>query len=49
MQEKTISCGYTKPFRDASDAGKKDHTFKMKYDVLIVAVRHLAPAPFAHS
>lgn len=44
MQEKTLSCGYTRPFREASDAGKKDHTFKMNYDILIVAVRQRAPA-----
>ncbi|EIE24243.1 FAD/NAD(P)-binding domain-containing protein [Coccomyxa subellipsoidea C-169] len=37
-KEKILTCGYTKPFREASDAGQKDHTFQMKYDVLIVAI-----------
>lgn len=40
MQAKEITCNYTKPFRDASEAGKKDHKFKIKYDILIVAVSH---------
>ncbi|CAL8462201.1 g1732 [Coccomyxa elongata] len=37
-KEKTLTCAYTRPFRDASAAGKKDHVFKVNYDVLIVAI-----------
>ena len=34
---KTITCAYTRPFRDAA-AGAKDHVFKLDYDILVIAV-----------
>ena len=34
---KTVTCAYTRPFRDAA-AGAKDHVFKLDYDILVIAV-----------
>lgn len=35
---KTIACAYTRPFRDAAAGVKRDHTFTLDYDILVVAV-----------
>ena len=35
---KTVACAYTRPFRDAAAGVKREHTFTLDYDILIIAV-----------
>ena len=44
---KTITCAYTRPFRDAA-AGAKDHVFKLDYDILVIAVLFTARSRQTH-